>query len=151
VIKIRNARIEDIDTYFNWANEEVVRKLSFNSEKIPYSEHEGWFKNCLTDKNCFMYLFFITNEIGQVRIQKLDADESVISISIDEKYRGKGYGVQMLNMSIESFRKISPKSVISAYIKVENVSSKNIFEKSGFKFREELMYKDVKTYHYINI
>lgn len=151
MIQIRNARIEDIDTYFNWANEEAVRKLSFNSVKIPYSEHEVWFKNCLVDKNCFMYLFFITTEIGQVRIQKLDADESIISISIDEKFRGKGYGVQMLNMSIESFRKISPKSVVSAYIKIENVASINIFEKSGFKLKEELIYKNVKSYHYINI
>lgn len=151
MIKIRNANIEDIDTYFNWANEDAVRKLSFNSEIILYSEHEIWFNNCLKDKNCFMYLFFITTEIGQVRIQKIEADQSIISISIDENFRGRGYGVQMLNMSIESFRKYFPKSVISAYIKIENVASKNIFEKSGFKFKEALIYKNVNCYHYINI
>lgn len=151
MLKMRNANINDIETYFNWANEDFVRKLSFNSEKIPFSEHEVWFNNCLIDKNCFMYLFFITAEIGQVRIQKLEAEEFIISISIDEKYRGKGYGVQMLKMSIESFRIFSPKSAINAYIKIENVVSKNIFEKSGFKYKGELIYKNVKSYHYINI
>jgi RimJ/RimL family protein N-acetyltransferase len=151
VIKIRNANIEDIDTYFKWANEDTVRKLSFNSKQILYSEHQEWFNKCLTDENCFMYIFFISSEIGQVRIQKRKNDNSIISISIDEKYRGKGYGAHMLNMSIESYRKSFPKSKISAYIKVENVASKNIFEKSGFDFKEVLVYKNVKCYHYINV
>jgi RimJ/RimL family protein N-acetyltransferase len=151
VINIRNANIEDINTYFKWANEESVRKFSFNSEKIPYSEHQKWFNNCLIDKNCFMYLFFTTTEIGQVRIQKIKKNEAIISISIDEQFRGKGYGVHMLNMSIESFRKLHPETVISAYIKIENIASKNIFEKSGFKFKEELVYKNAKSYHHIKV
>ena len=151
MLKIRNANIEDIETYFNWANENEVRKLSFNSETIPYTEHEIWFKNSLIDKNCFMYLFFTDTEIGQVRIQKISINNAIINISLDKNFRGRGYGVKMLNMSIDLFRKNFPEIIINAYIKKENIASKNIFENSGFKFQEELVYKNIKSYHYINL
>ena len=149
MLKIRKANIGDINTYFNWANEEEVRKLSFNSSKILYSEHQIWYKKNLLDNDCFMYLFFISTEIGQVRIQKIPTNGAIINISIDKNFRGMGYGVHMLKMSIELFRKTYPSIVINAYIKTENVASKIIFEKSGFKFRQELIYKNKKSYHYI--
>ena len=151
MLKIRKANLGDIDTYFNWANEEGVRKLSFNSEKILYSEHQIWYNKSLLDNDCFMYLFFINTEIGQVRIQKISSNDAIINISLDKNYRGKGYGVHMLRMTIELFRKSYPIIVINAYIKTENLASKNIFEKSGFKFRKELIYKNIKSYHYINL
>ncbi len=151
MIKLRLAKLNDIDTYFNWANEDSVRKLSFNSEKISYQDHKVWYQNQLNDKNCFMYIFYTDKDIGQVRILKLSNTNAVINISIDEKYRGKGYGVQMLVMSIEIFRKSFPNIKINAYIKIENIASKNIFEKSGFKLKDTLFYKNSNSYHYIKL
>ena len=98
-----------------------------------------------------MYIFLLNTEIGQVRIQKISNNDAIINISIDSNFRGMGYGVQMLNMSIEDFRNIYPKLIVNAYIKIENLASKNIFEKAGFKYKEELLYKNVKSYHYINL
>lgn len=151
MLKMRSANIQDIKTYFNWANDDQVRKLSFNSEKIPYTEHEIWFNNSLANQDCFMYLFYTNTEIGQVRIQKFSTNAAIINISLDKNFRGMGYGDKMLNMSIDFFRKKFPKVIINAYIKTENIASKNIFEKSGFKFKEELIYKKINSYHYINV
>jgi RimJ/RimL family protein N-acetyltransferase len=150
VINIRKADISDIDTYFKWANEESVRILSFNSEKISYEEHIKWFNNQLLDENCFMFIFSSIIDFGQVRIHKISNNDAVISISIDENFRGKGFGVQMLMMSIELFRKSFPLVIINAYIKVENIASKIIFEKSGFSFKEVLIDKTSKSYHLIH-
>lgn len=150
MIKIRRADISDLDTYFKWANEDSVRKLSFNSEKISYNDHVKWFNSQLLDENCLMYVFSSILDFGQVRIQIISNTDAVISISLDENFRGKGLGVQMLLMSIELFRKSFPLIVINAYIKIENIVSKNIFERSGFTFKEVLNYKTNKCYHYIN-
>ncbi len=149
MLKIRNANKGDIETYFNWVNEDAVRKLSYNSKKISYLQHQEWFNKNLIDDNCFMYLFFINKEIGQVRIQKISKNNALISISVDKNFRGRGYGVQMLKKSIEIFHKAYPTIVINAYVKIENIASKNIFEKSGFKFMEELIYKNTNSFHYI--
>ena len=139
----------DMNTFFNWANEDSVRKLSFNSEKITYQDHQLWFEKQLNDENCFMYIFYTHIDIGQVRIQKVTNNDAIINISLDEKFRGKGYGVQMLTMSTEIFRKSFPNIIINAYIKTENIASKNVFEKSGFKFQDTLIYKNINSYHYI--
>lgn len=151
MIKIRNANIKDIDTYFNWANDDSVRELSFNSAKIPYQEHQSWFNNKLIDSNCFMFIFSTNTDIGQVRIQKVSNKDAIINISLDEKFRGNGYGVQMLKMSTELFRSLFPEIIINAYIKIENIASKSIFEKSGFTLLETLIYKNINSYHYINV
>jgi RimJ/RimL family protein N-acetyltransferase len=142
-------QIMDMNTFFNWANEDSVRKLSFNSEKITYQDHQLWFEKQLNDENCFMYIFYTHIDIGQVRIQKVTNNDAIINISLDEKFRGKGYGVQMLTMSTEIFRKSFPNIIINAYIKTENIASKNVFEKSGFKFQDTLIYKNINSYHYI--
>lgn len=149
MIKIRNTNIKDIDTYFIWANDDSVRELSFNSEKIPYQEHETWFNNKLNDNNCFMFIFSINIDIGQVRIQKVSNKDAIINISIDKKFRGKGYGIQMLKMSTDLFKNLFPEIIINAYIKIENFASKSIFEKSGFTLVESLIYKNINSYHYI--
>ena len=151
MIKIRNANIKDIDTYFNWANDDTVRELSFNSEKIPYHEHQSWYNNQLIDSNCFMFIFSTNTDIGQVRIQKISNKDAIINISIDKKFRGKGYGIQMLKMSTELFKNAYPEIIINAYIKIENFTSKSIFEKSGFTLLETLIYKNINSYHYINV
>ena len=151
MIKLRVTELKDINTYFNWANDDSVRKLSFNSEKISFQEHVNWFTDHLKDKNCFMFIFSTNTDIGQVRIQKISNKDAIINISLDKNFRGKGYGVQMLKMTIELFRKSFPKIIINAYIKIENVASKGVFEKSGFTFQQLLIYNNIKSYHYINI
>lgn len=151
MINFRLAEPTDIKSYFNWANDDSVRNVSFNSEKITYQDHQVWFEKQLNDENCFMYVFYSHIDIGQVRIQKITDNDAIINISLDEKFRGKGYGVQMLTMSTELFRESFPNIIINAYIKVENIASKIVFEKSKFKLKDTLIYKNIKSYHYIKV
>lgn len=132
-LKMRFAKLADVDLYYNWANDALVRQNSYNSEEIKYNQHGDWFTNKLNSKDCFFY-FFLNEEnipVGQVRIDK-SKDEIIIGISIDEKYRGKGLGAQMLKQGCEDYLYKFPKDEIIAYIKEENVSSINQFIKAGF-------------------
>lgn len=150
-LKARKANICDIQTYFNWSNEETVRKLSFNSEKIKFEDHEIWFKNQLNDQDCIMYIFYLNIDIGQVRFQKISNTDAIINVSIDKDFRGKGFGVKMINKSIVMFRESFPEIIINAYVKIENKASKIVFEKSGFKLLGSILYNNVKSYHFINV
>mgnify|MGYP001548003329 CR=1 FL=1 len=105
-IKFRKAKLEDAQLYFNWANDKIVRQNSFNTSEIGYELHVKWFTAKLNSPDCFFYLFTDENDepIGQVRIDKTN-EEIVIGISIDEKQRGKGFGVSMLNQATEDYLK----------------------------------------------
>jgi len=147
----RKPNIDDAYLYFKWANDPQVRLNSFNSENITLEEHTIWFNEKLQDLNCELYLFYDENDItvGQVRIQKDSNNNSVINISIDEKFRGMGYGVKLIELSSKNYfsREINDK--INAYVKIENIGSKIIFEKAGYFNTGILLYHNIKSYHFI--
>ena len=148
---LRCTSIEDLTLYYQWLNEPEVREQSFNSRVIKFEDHEKWFVNKLNDPNCHMYVF--DNEgntsMGQVRIEKLSINESIIGISVDVKFRGQGFAATMINEACDIFLTRHPSETIHAYIKESNMSSKFSFEKAGFIFVNRTVFKSVPSYHYI--
>ena len=51
MLNFRNAKIDDIKLYYSWANDESVRKQSFNSKKIDFEVHQKWFESKIQDEN----------------------------------------------------------------------------------------------------
>jgi len=151
LLTIRLANKKDLRLYFHWANDPLVRELSYDSEVIPLSDHTAWFEKKLQEPDCHLYIFQNAQAecIGQVRIEIERDHEAVIGISIDAHFRGQGHGVQMLELAVVTFRKEHPKTRINAYIKIENKSSQVIFEKAHFNLEAEILYKNVKSYHYV--
>ena len=138
-LNMRLATKEDVDKYFDWANDATVRHFSFQSNTIIYEDHVQWFKSKIENKNFTFYLFETDNKeaVGQVRLQR-QKDEVIIGISIDSKFRGFGFGAKMLRMACSNFSRNNDDIAITAYIKIENVASKTIFERAGFVLTEQV-------------
>jgi RimJ/RimL family protein N-acetyltransferase len=151
LIGFRKANESDLILYFNWANDPLVRAQSYNSDIVSIDEHTNWFLEKLNDDSCYLYIFQneLNENIGQVRIQKTEDRNAIIGLSIDSNFRGKGLGTQMLQLSAEEFFKSNPEAVIQAYVKFENASSKRIFEKAGYQMVEEIIYNNIKSFHFI--
>jgi len=150
MLNFRNAKIDDIKLYYSWANDESVRKQSFNSKKITFELHEKWFESKIQDENCLMLIFIDTEgiEVGQVRIQKENNSEALIGISVSVEQRGKGYSIEMLKKSSDFFLQKNPNFSINAFIKENNLTSKYAFEKAGFKFLGIEIYQNHKSFHF---
>lgn len=148
-VHFRFAELSDADLYYRWANDAIVRQNSFNSSKISYQQHIDWFSHKLKCSDCFFYLFLNEENIpvGQVRIDKSN-NEVVIGISIDEAYRGKGLGVQLLNQASTDYLHKFPKAEIIAYIKEENIASIHQFSKAGFIKTGNVMVSECKSYRF---
>jgi UDP-2,4-diacetamido-2,4,6-trideoxy-beta-L-altropyranose hydrolase len=144
----RFAQAQDCDLYYQWANDEVVRKNSFNQDAISYENHVQWFKAKLQAVNCYFYMFLdkeTNRPAGQVRIDK-SGDEVIIGISIDEEFRGKSLGVEMLNKASADYQFKNPEAIIVAYIKTENIASYKLFKKAGFGDEEKNLYQGNPIY-----
>lgn len=144
----RVANSSDSELYFNWANDPVVRLNSFNQNEISFEDHNKWFSNKLNSPDCFFYLFvdLISNKpVGQVRIDK-SGSEVVIGISIDEHFRGKSLGIEMLTKASSDYLERFPDATIVAYIKIENLPSYNLFKKAGFGGEEFSDYNGSRIY-----
>ena len=137
-LKIRRAKIKDMDLYYRWLNDPEVRANSFHSEMVEYPTHVEWFNRKLSTKDTIFYLFELEKiPIGQVRIEKLD--ELVINISIDSEFRGRGFGKLMIDMALDAYgNEFSGSRKIFAYIKQVNTPSVKMFEKAGFTYCREI-------------
>ena len=135
---------EDCLKIFEIANDDEVRKSSFNSDKIPLEDHKIWVNNILKNESVKFYVLEYENDlIGQLR---LDFDEKypVISISLNKKYRGLGLSKILLAKGL----KLVDGKVV-AYIKKDNSRSISFFKSMGFKKEEEVIIKNCDSLKFI--
>lgn len=151
MLSFKKPTVNDLELYFEWANDPEVRQQSYNSITINFDNHSKWFKALLNDKSSYLYIFKNQNneKVGQVRIQKQNNYEAIISISVASMHRGKGYASEMLILATDSFFTDNKDFLINAYIKEINLSSKYSFEKAGFKFCDMLSYENYNSFHYM--
>lgn len=151
MLTFRKAVLADVKLYFDWANDSSVRAQSYSSNAIDFENHKKWFESKLEDDLCLL-LLFQNNEgqhVGQIRIQKENHDQALIGISIAAEYRGKGYAKEMLLLASEYFSENNKGYLINAYIKEQNKSSKQAFEKAGFEFQNIINYENYSSFHFI--
>jgi UDP-2,4-diacetamido-2,4,6-trideoxy-beta-L-altropyranose hydrolase len=135
---LRPVRAEDCRLLWEWANEPTVRASSFTTEAIPWEQHQQWFAARLNDPNCafFIALNGAGVPIGQVRGDVSDR-AAVISISLDPRFRGTGYGTKLIRKGSEILFERGNVDRVHAFIRHGNDASRKAFEKAGFNKVED--------------
>lgn len=125
---------KDCDLLFNWANDEDVRKNSFNNDKILYEDHIKWFNNKISSDKCFIFILYVSEiPAGQIRID-MERGTGVISYSIDKDFRGRGLSIIMLSyLEIEVNNREKHIDKLVGYVKIDNISSQKVFEKLKYQ------------------
>jgi len=139
MVTYREANAGDILLYFDWANDEEVRKNSFNQQEIEFGQHKKWFDNKLNDPDCVMLVATMNaKEAGQIRFEKGVNNAFVINFSVEKNFRGKGVGSNLLKEGSKEFFKIKPMITrVTGKVKKENFSSKKSFLNAGFTLAKD--------------
>lgn len=132
-LQLRTANYNDCHQVFIWANDSTTRKASFQSDKITWETHTKWFASQLKSPQIMYYIAVNGNgaSIGQARFETTK-NETVISISLDQKNRGLGLSIQLIIQSCQKYLLKQKNSTIKAYIKSNNHASIKAFKKAGF-------------------
>ena len=129
--------------YYEWRNDILVRKNSFDSNIINLISHKKWFNKKINSNNSIMLVAELNkNLIGQIRfdVKNLFA---YISYSLSSEYRGKGLGTSLLRMGIYEFKKNQFKNIpLIGYVKKNNAKSIKAFESIGFKKKKDINFID---------
>jgi UDP-2,4-diacetamido-2,4,6-trideoxy-beta-L-altropyranose hydrolase len=135
LLKLRKVGQEDCELLWDWANDPIVRAVSFSSEPITWEDHLRWFNNKLNSSNCYHFIAFNDQDkpIGQIRFDIDDQLQSIVSVSLASNQRNQGYGKLILQMAINKLCKRISVSNIQALIKPDNLASIKLFESVGFK------------------
>ncbi len=135
---IRRAEKIDLDLFFHWRNDPLVRQNSFTSEPVSLDNHSQWFLGRLHKDTSYLYVVETdATPVGQIRFE-VENDDAEINYSMDKDFRGQGIARDFLSIGITYFRDEYPgvKRLI-ARVKPDNVASNNVFEKLGFELQPE--------------
>jgi UDP-2,4-diacetamido-2,4,6-trideoxy-beta-L-altropyranose hydrolase len=124
----------DESLVLRWANDPIVRKNAFSSRTISEDEHRDWFHMVL--KNQEHRGFYIVEgsadvPVGQVRFDRVQAGWEV-TYSIDQIFRSRGLGSNVLGVAIEKFKLERGRTPIIGKVRTNNLASMKVFERLGF-------------------
>lgn len=146
-LKIEKAVDLDVDRVYEWSNDDLVRKNSYNSSKIVYENHVLWFSKIIQNPNCLFYMVKYENEYaGMVRFE-VKNDHSVVGITLSKEYRGRGLASLFLIKTAKRYF-IEFEKPIFAYIKEDNMPSIRVFESAGYTFFKKDKIQGVKSFIY---
>ncbi|MEJ8552893.1 GNAT family N-acetyltransferase [Tepidibacter sp. Z1-5] len=128
-IYLRPADSNDMMILYKWANDETVRKNSFNTSAIDINSHKNWFLNKLKDENTIFYIIMKENKsVGQLRID-INENIGIINYSIDKDYRGQKIGSVALKIIKNDIKNIT----LIGKVKKENSSSICAFRNANYR------------------
>jgi len=132
-ISLRSAEDCDCRLLWEWANDPLTRAMSFSSEPIPWEAHVSWFQAKLADPKAIVYIAADMHgqPVGQLRFLTGE-DRATISISLVPEWRGRGLALEIINVGVEKFFRMSNVRAIDAYIKPGNAASLRLFPRAGF-------------------
>ena len=133
-IYLRRVKETDMKMLFDWRNNELVRKNSFCMDPVEWNEHVKWFNTTLVKSSVLFFILICKEqEVGQIRIDLELDNTAIINYSIAEKYRGFGYGKQILHLAeTELYERFKNKYMLKALVKENNISSQVAFERLGY-------------------
>ncbi len=139
MLRARRAKQEDARFLFELRNEKAVREASLTTAPVLWDAHQMWFANCITSPMRFLYVLEEEGlSVGQVRFDVTSStDQAEVSISISERFRGRGYGRQALLCAHgEFFAECPAIKQIHAQVKHGNQASLKMFEFAGYKLAD---------------
>jgi UDP-2,4-diacetamido-2,4,6-trideoxy-beta-L-altropyranose hydrolase len=139
-LRLRIMREDECDLQWQWLNDPEVRARSFSSDPIPWIKHVQWFQSKIHSPSCKLYIALNIEDIpiGSIRYE-LEHHEAVVSICVDRKYRGEGYGNAMISLGSYALFNSSNITRINAYIQTDNYASIRAFQKAGFHSRGNVL------------
>jgi predicted acetyltransferase len=105
----------------------------------------------MASAGCLIYIFSDDENklIGQIRIEMMLAssiENALISISVDQKARGRKYASQMISLASSDYKRLYPSTSILAYIFKEHIASVKSFINAGYIMLREEIVKGIPSY-----
>jgi len=136
-MKLKPVTLSDSVKYSELRNGDETYKWFFAGKKYEEPEVEQWLERVLS-KGDHLYFAIEGDEIiGTVAMYNIENNIAEAGrIIVAEKYRGKGHGVEMLNLLSKQAKEIKL-GKLYAFIKKDNIASIRTFKKAGYEQQDE--------------
>jgi UDP-2,4-diacetamido-2,4,6-trideoxy-beta-L-altropyranose hydrolase len=136
-LRLRSAVPADLHQYFAWASDTDVRAQAVQMQPISFENHTKWFAGKLESPNSRLFVLLAGDlPVGQIRFDR-DGDGETIDYSIDNSYRGRGWGSRLAELGLSQFA-ARKDTVFHAQVKESNRASQAVFLRLGFTAHPEV-------------
>lgn len=138
MLQYRDATIEDLPRIVEIYNSTVPgRMVTADTEPVTVESRQRWF---LEHEPLYRPLWMISHEeqiVGWLSFQSFYGRPAYyataeISLYLDERFRGKGWGAEALQYAMDSCGRLEIKTLLG-YIFAHNRPSLQLFERKGFE------------------
>jgi len=149
-VRLRRATEADCQLLWEWCNDALVRAHSFDPETISFAEHRRWLGRKIADLRCVLLIACngAAAPLGQVRYEVKDG-AAIVSVSVDESVRGRGYGTEILRLSAAKMFAETTIKAIHAFIKPHNIASLRAFARCGYRTAGSLTLNEQPALHWV--
>lgn len=141
---IRKANVKDVP---------ILHKLLEQIAKVHQELYPGRFEsgvkyshkeieNLVLDSKTLIWVQEETEVVGYIIVKIEGKDLFVDDLCVDEKFRGHGYGEQLM-MHVEEYAKAKDYVTILLNVWNRNIGALNFYERQGFRPLKTLVYKEV--------
>lgn len=135
-LMFRPATPQDVDLYFQWANDPDVRRSAFTEGEIPWENHVKWFQSKLTNPDVLLWICEhpIEGPVGQVRLESIGNQRYSLDYSLAPAFRGRKIAPRMLSQALRKLEKLKGASGVEvvAQVKSWNEASLRTLRGAGF-------------------
>lgn len=137
-IIFQEAKSDDLDLTYKWANDTKIRMFAINKSRITEEDHKEWFLNIISSQSCYFFIIMYKNDkIGSFRLDIKDDGIAWISYLLDPIYHGKGLGRIILEKGIGIAESYSEILALKAHVFRKNQVSKYLFSDLSFSIESE--------------
>jgi len=135
---VRPAQEDDGFLLWLWANDSETRKNSFTSQSIAWWTHEQWYGRILKSPDCRVWILEHRHiPVGQIRYERLNASTAQISFSVGARFRGKGMGTRLLDLTMGMAGQELGTNCAQGVTFADNEASRRAFLRARFRPVEE--------------
>ena len=131
----RKANKNDEKLLYIWRNEKKTRQWSFNKKPISLNEHKKFFKDNISNKKSYMWIFLLDSKpCGLIRIN-IKGKKAILSYLISKKYRGKKLAsIMLIRAKTKICRKFSKVTIYAQTLSKNIISIKSLL-RAGFTLK----------------
>ena len=147
-ISLRPVQADDREVIFRWRNDPFILSHGSSNREVSWAEHCKWFDETLRESD--RKLFVIQNKnapIGQVRFDRQNQRECVISAYLLREFTGHGWGVEAIREACKAILDAWDVESVIACVRKDNPGGRSAFLKAGF----ESMDADVCPAHHYSL
>jgi RimJ/RimL family protein N-acetyltransferase len=132
-ICLRPATYQDTELVFRWRNDPFIMVRGSSQRFVEWAEHIVWFRDTLRSARRKIFIVLLSQQpIGQIRFDKINDNECVVSVYLLQEFTGRGLGVETIDRGCQEICKLWGVSRIIACVRSDNTAARSAFLKVGF-------------------